>query len=149
VAEELIFGAGLASIGRNHDREQVTMLAAEYIRRYGFDPKFQANYALDNGCELNKFATDRPIENMITQLVAATQTLLKQHEPLLRALALELAVLGDLEAAQVAAIALQYGLIVEVREEGFLQIPRYHQILLQGAPRDDATFRMSHSRMSD
>jgi hypothetical protein len=44
LAEELVFGEGNASIGRAHDREQATVLAIEYIRRYGFDPKFQATY---------------------------------------------------------------------------------------------------------
>ncbi len=137
LAEEQIFGAGLASIGRNHDREQVTILATEYIRRYGFDSRFQANYALNDGYELNKFATDRPIETMISQLVEATKTLLKQHEPLLRTLALALAANGHLSATTAAAIAQQHQLTVQVREEGFLHIPNYHQILIQAMPSDD------------
>jgi hypothetical protein len=79
---------------------------------------------------MNKFATDRPIEQMISCLVEETKTLLRQHEPLLRALSLELAAVGDLEAAQVSAIAQPYNLVATVREEGFLYIPAYHQMLL-------------------
>jgi hypothetical protein len=80
---------------------------------------------------MNKFATDRPIEQMIAHLVEETQALLKQHEPLLRALSLELAVAGDLAAVQVSAIAQQHDLVAAVKEEGFLYIPQYHQMLTQ------------------
>jgi ATP-dependent Zn protease len=130
LAEDLIFGADNASLGRAHDREQVTTLAMDYIRRYGFDPKFQANYALEDAYAMNKFATDRPIEQMIASLVEETNALLKAHEPMLRALSLKLSVAGDLEAAQVSAIAQQHDLVAAVREEGFLYIPAYDQMLL-------------------
>ncbi len=85
LAEDLIFGEDNASLGRSHDREQVTTLAMDYIRRYGFEPKFQANYALEDAYEMNKFATDRSIEQMIAHWVAETKTLLQQHQSLLRA----------------------------------------------------------------
>jgi hypothetical protein len=130
LAEDLIFGADNASLGRAHDREQVTTLAMDYIRRYGFDPKFQANYALEDAYAMNKFATDRPIEQMIAQLVTETQALLKQQEPLLRDLSLQLAASGDLVAAAVSAIAQQHQMTVDVKEEGFLYIPKYHQMLV-------------------
>ncbi|WP_264324798.1 AAA family ATPase [Romeriopsis navalis] len=132
LAEELVFGAGLASIGRGHDRQQVTTLAAEYVRRYGFDPKYQANYAMDEAYELNKFTTDRTIEKMIARLVKETVELLKQYQPLLHDLSWQLAATGSLEASQAAAIALKHNLTVQVREEGFLHIPNYHQILQEG-----------------
>jgi Peptidase family M41 len=130
LAEDLVFGEANASLGRAHDREQVTTLAMDYIRRYGFDPKFQANYALEDAYAMNKFATDRQIEQMIAHLVTETQALLKQHEPLLRDLSLQLATSGDLEAKQVASIAQQHQMAVAVKEEGFLYIPQYHQMLV-------------------
>jgi ATP-dependent Zn protease len=130
LAEDLIFGADNASLGRSHDREQVTTLAADYIRRYGFEPKFQANYAMEDAYAMNKFATDRPIEQMIAHLVTETQELLKTHRPLLRDLSMQLAASGDLAAAQVAAIAQQHQMLAIVKEEGFLYIPDYHQMLL-------------------
>lgn len=131
LAEELIFGAGGASIGRGHDREQVTTLAVQYIRSYGFAERFQAHYGLDDAFALNKFVTDRAIESMISELVAQTKTLLQQHQALLRSLSLKLAQTGSLEAADAANIAQTHGLDVQVKEEGFLYIPKYHQRLLE------------------
>lgn len=46
IAEEMVFGVQNASTGREHDREQATTLALEYVRRYGFDPEFQATTRL-------------------------------------------------------------------------------------------------------
>jgi hypothetical protein len=129
LAEEQIFGEGNASIGRAHDREQATALAVEYIRRYGFDPKFQANYALDDAYELNKYVTDRQVERMVAQLVKETKALLQQHHDLLRALSQKLSISGDLKAEVTAQIATEHGLEVAVKEEGFLYIPAYDRML--------------------
>jgi hypothetical protein len=49
---------------------------------------------------------------------------------LLRQLSLELSAAGDLAAAQVSAIAQQHQMAVVVKEEGFLYIPQYHQMLV-------------------
>jgi hypothetical protein len=125
LAEELMFGEANASIGRAHDREQVNQLAVDFIRRYGFEPKYQANYAMDDAYELNKFTTDRAIEHLIRDLVSETQTLLKTQAAVLRDLAQALATHGELEATQSAAIAAQHNLAVAVKEEGFLYIPNY------------------------
>jgi Peptidase family M41 len=125
LAEELIFGPQNASIGRAHDREQVNQLAVDFIRRYGFEPKYQANYAMDDAYELNKFTTDRAIEHLIRDLVSETETLLQAQEAVLRDLAQALATQGELAAAQSAAIANQHNLPVTVKEEGFLYIPNY------------------------
>jgi hypothetical protein len=129
VAEELIFGKGLASIGRSHDREQATTLAIDYVRRYGFDEEFQAYYTMDYGYAMDKSATDIDIEKMITRLVAKTQEILSSHKSLLESLALRLTASGSLEAADIAKIASEAGLDVAVKEEGFLKIPPYHSHL--------------------
>jgi hypothetical protein len=129
LAEELVFGEGNASIGRAHDREQATVLAIEYIRRYGFDPKFQATYTMDDAYELNKFVTDRQIEHMIAALAAETRDLLEQQQTLLRSLSRQLANSGDLKAEVTAEIANQHGLAVTVKEEGFLYVPEYDRLL--------------------
>ncbi len=129
VAEEIIFGKSNASIGRGHDREQATALAIDYVRKYGFDEEFQANYVLEYGYSMDKFSTDTDIEKMLTRLVAETQELLSSHKNLLLALALHLAAAGSLEAKAVAEVAAQHEIEVEVREEGYLQIPAYHQLL--------------------
>jgi hypothetical protein len=129
VAEELIFGKGLASIGRSHDREQATTLAIDYVRRYGFDEEFQAYYTMDYGYAMDKRATDIDIEKMITRLVAKTQEILSSHKSLLQSLALHLTASGSLEAADIAKVAREAGLEVAVKEEGFLKIPPYHSHL--------------------
>jgi ATP-dependent Zn protease len=125
LAEELVFGAELASIGRSHDREQATVLAVDYVRKYGFDEKFQAHYGLENAYELNKFTTDRHIEQMITDLATQTLTLLTHHRPLLQDLSTQLLAQGSLESMAVRAIAASHNLPVTVKEEGFLHLPDY------------------------
>jgi Peptidase family M41/ATPase family associated with various cellular activities (AAA) len=128
IAEEVVFGKGLASIGRSHDREQATILAIDYIRKYGFDEEFQAVYILEYGYAMDKgAATDTDIEKMMARLVGETQELLSLHQGLLRSLALRLAAVGSLEAAEVAAMGVEFGLKVGVKEEGYLQIAGYGQ----------------------
>jgi Peptidase family M41/ATPase family associated with various cellular activities (AAA) len=132
IAEEVVFGKSLASVGRSHDREQATVLTIEYIRKYGFDEKFQANYVLDDGYSMDKSTTDLDIEQMITRLVAETQEILTMHKTLLYSISLKLAAVGSLEAIEVAAIASEYGIITGVQAEGYLQIPNYEKILNEG-----------------
>lgn len=129
LAEEIIFGQSLASIGRYHDREQATILTIDYIRKYGFAEEFQANYTLEYGYSMNKANTDAHVEQMISHLAAQTQTLLLSHYALLQELALQLAQQGSLDAPSMAKIAANHQLIVEVKEEGYLKIPTYDQIL--------------------
>jgi hypothetical protein len=131
LAEELVFGAELASIGRSHDREQATVLAVDYVRKYGFDEKFQAHYGLENAYELNKFTTDRHIEQMITELAAQTLALLSQHRTLLQDLSTQLLAQGSLESTAVSTIAASHNLSVIVKEEGFLHLPDYADRLAQ------------------
>ncbi len=129
LAEEVVFGADLASIGRGHDREQATVLAVDYVRKYGFDERFQANYTLEHGYELNRYTTDRHIERMITALAATTKELLIQHRALLQTLSVALADQGSLAAPAVSAIAAQHDLVAVVKEEGFLHLPNYSDLL--------------------
>jgi Peptidase family M41/ATPase family associated with various cellular activities (AAA) len=129
IAEEVVFGKPLASIGRSHDREQATMLAIDYIRKHNFDEEFQAIYILEYGYAMDKSATDIDVEKMIARLVADTQELLTLHKGLLQALALRLAAIGSLEAAEVAAIGAEHGVQVAVQPEGHLQISPYSQAL--------------------
>ncbi len=130
IAEEIIFGRELASIGRIHDREQATKLAIDYIRRYGFDERFQANYTLEYGHSMEMKATDVDIEKMVAQMVSETRELISSHKQLLQELAWKLAATGSLAAKEVAAIGQNHGVEVVVEAEGFLKIPAYNQFLL-------------------
>jgi Peptidase family M41/ATPase family associated with various cellular activities (AAA) len=129
IAEEIVFGKELASIGRIHDREQATKIAIDYIRRYGFDEEFQANYTLEYGHSMEMKATDIDIEKMVARMVSETRELISSHKVLLQDLAWKLAATGSLAAAEVAEIGVKHGVKVVVEAEGFLKIPAYNRFL--------------------
>jgi Peptidase family M41/ATPase family associated with various cellular activities (AAA) len=131
IAEEIVFGKDNASVGRSSDRNEVTILAVDYVRRYGFDPEFQANYTLEMAYALDKFITDIDIEKMITNLVAETYQLLSENKNLLLALSKELVKTGTLESHEVAAIAKNFGFTIVVQNEEYIEIPKYNQKLLE------------------
>jgi Peptidase family M41/ATPase family associated with various cellular activities (AAA) len=131
IAEEVMFGKQHASTGRSHDREQVTNLAIDYIRKYGFEEKFQANYTLEDDYKMDKFVTDVDIEQMITLLSTEIQALLIAYQALLTDLSLDLCLKGNLEAEDLAVLAAKRGLNVLVKEEGFLKIHDYDRVLQQ------------------
>jgi Peptidase family M41/ATPase family associated with various cellular activities (AAA) len=129
LAEDIMFGDKLASVGRIHDREQATKITIDYIRRYGFDDEFQANYTLEYGHSMEMKATDNDVEKMIARLVSETRELLAFNKPLLQELSSKLSESGNLTAAEVAAIGIKHGLPIVVEAEGFLKIPAYEQFL--------------------
>jgi Peptidase family M41/ATPase family associated with various cellular activities (AAA) len=130
IAEELIFGTYEASIGRENDRERATMLTLEYVRKYGFDEEFQANYTIDNyPYRMDTAHTDVDAEKMITRLVSETKELLSEHRELLKGLSVELSLKGSLEADEMVAVAKRYGMSVLQKPEGFLVITDYDQKL--------------------
>jgi len=125
IAEEMLFGDTNATVGRLNDREHASMLVMDYLRRYGFDPRYQANYTLEYGFSMDKFATDKDVELMITGIVTDTRALLNQHLGFLVALSHELYAKGSLEAKDVAAVAAKFGLEATIKEEGYLHLPGY------------------------
>jgi ATP-dependent Zn protease len=126
LAEELVFGEQKASVGRSHDREQATVLSADYIRRYGFDDEFHAVYSLDNyPYRMEMKVTDTDIEKMIARLVAETKELIMLNLDLLKDLSRILANKGSLDAAEVVVIAKKHGLNPMIKEEGYLHIYDY------------------------
>jgi Peptidase family M41 len=129
LAEEFIFGDKLASVGRIHDREQATKIAIDYIRRYGFDEEFQANYTLEYGHAMDMKATDIDVEKMIARMVSETRELLSSHKSLLQELSARLAATGNLSATEVATIGIKCGVPAVVETEGFLKIPEYDRLL--------------------
>jgi len=130
LAEDVVFGAENATIGRSHDREQATRMVMDYIRGYGFDENFQANYLLpEEEYWMDRKATDAAIEGMMADLVARTRQLLLDHKLFLLALTNALAVAGSLGPAEVAQIAAQHNLRADVREEGYLHLPAYSEML--------------------
>jgi hypothetical protein len=129
IAEDVIFGEGNATVGRANDREMATQLAIDVIRRYGFDPEFQAHYGLDGPYLMDKSVTDSDVEKMVSRLAAATHELLVEQREFLTALGSELQAAGKLEAPQVAAIADRFGIAAAVKPEGYLHLPEYSQLI--------------------
>ncbi len=129
LAEELVFGKQRASIGRSNDREMATILAIDFIRKYGFDDEFQATYSLEFAYAMNKFETDSDIEKMLARLVAETSELLIINKPFLLGLANVLYKKGSLKSKEVAEVAHQFGIEATVKEEGFLKIEAYKGLI--------------------
>jgi cell division protease FtsH len=129
IAEELVFGPENATVGRLNDRENVSMLVMDYIRRYGFDPRYQANYTLEYGFAMDKFETDQAVEQMVAALVLETRQLLESNKPLLLAIAHLLYDKGSLDAKQVSELAATFGKIAAIKEEGYLHLPGYEDTL--------------------
>lgn len=131
IAEDIVFGATQASIGRVSDRAEASQLALDFIRRYGFEDDFQTTYTLEHAYEMDKFVTDKDVEKMMTKLVAETHKLLQQHSTLLIALSAALAKDGQLEGNAVVELAAQHGLELCVQPEGYLHLPKYSDLLAQ------------------
>jgi hypothetical protein len=131
IAEEIVFGEGHASIGRNADREAATQHLTDLVRRYGFDKEFQANYQLDRPYHLETSVADSDIEKMMARLVAETRAQLSGHLKLLLELSRALAEAGSLEATEVAQILARHEVTVDVLPDGHLSIPDYNDMLQQ------------------
>ena len=134
LAEEVVFGGPLASIGRNADRQRATELVIDFVRRYGFDREFQANYMLEQPYAMDRAVPEPDIEKLMTRLVAETVQLLARHQDLLVELGASLAERGSLPAAAVAECMFRHGVRAEVRAEGYQWMPGYREMLDRCAP---------------
>jgi Peptidase family M41/ATPase family associated with various cellular activities (AAA) len=129
LAEEIVFGSGQATIGRAHDREIVTQLILDFIRRYGFDERFQAVYTQDGWYTMDRSVTDLDAEKMIGRLVSETYQLLLSHRPFLIELARRLQKTGKLDSTDVATCATEFKVATIVQPEGHLHLPAYSRTL--------------------
>lgn len=128
IAEELIFGAEHASVGRANDREQATILAIDYVRRYGFDDGFQANYMLGMEYGLDKHATDVEVEKMISRLAAHTSQILLQNKIALLDISKQLSKNGSMTSAEVSKVAAQHSINATIKDENHLEIFPYNDV---------------------
>ncbi len=131
IAEEIVFGDENASTGRQSDREQATSLALDFIRRFGFDEEFYANYTLSDEYVMDKSATDTDVEKMMARLEGETRELLLAWKPLLLDLSEALRLSGKVNGESVADIAKTHHLNVLVQAEGHLHVPDYAKQLEQ------------------
>jgi len=133
IAEEIIFGTEKASTGRSNDREEATTLALEFVRRFGFNEHFQSVVNLQaSHLTMDMKETDAVVESMMVKLVKETREILVRHLPLLRSLSQELTAEGIINAPRILEVATKYGMEVAVREEGFLNVDDYYDLLHNG-----------------
>lgn len=132
IAEEIVFGKPNSSIGRSHDREQATILAADYIRKYGFDDEFHAVYGIESHpYKMDLSITDTDIEKMIARLVSETREILIQNSAILKDMSVLLAEKGSLEAQEIVALAKKNKVQITSKEEGYLHIYEYNKKMLE------------------
>ncbi|AZA78244.1 AAA family ATPase [Chryseobacterium sp. G0186] len=130
IAEEIIFGDMNASIGRSHDREQATTLAIDYIRKYGFEEDYQATYNLeDYPHRMQQHITDNKIEKLMQELAKKTREDLILHLDLLKSLSKILSEKGSMSPKEIYDIAVKHSLKISIKEEGYLHITEYHNLL--------------------
>jgi Peptidase family M41/ATPase family associated with various cellular activities (AAA) len=129
LAEDLVFGAAHATIGRHNDRWEVSNLAMDYLRKYGFVTEYQAYYSNNPTAPMDVFVTDKAVEAMVQNMVVETRALLEAHKPFLIDLSRQLHLAGSLQAKEVAEIAQKYGLNLTIQEESHLHIANYLDIL--------------------
>ncbi|MEN9612570.1 MAG: hypothetical protein RLZZ628_3384, partial [Bacteroidota bacterium] len=129
LAEDLVFGEAHATIGRHNDRWEVSNLAMDYLRKYGFVEQYQAYYSNNPTAPMDVFVTDKAVEAMVQNLVVETRALLELHKPFLIDLSRQLHHAGSLQAKEVAEIAQKYGLNLAIQEESHLHIANYLDIL--------------------
>ncbi len=129
-AERLVFGEDNTTVGGAYDREQASMIIMDYIRQYGFDPKFQTNYGLpEPPYVMDRKETDAPIEAMMSRLSREVYDLLEKHRDFLVSLSRQLYRAGSMETAEVAEVAKTFGLTADIKEEGYLHAPTYQHLL--------------------
>ncbi len=129
LAEDLIFGEANATIGRENDREQTVTLATDYLRKYGFDPEFQAYYVSSGENAMGMLVTDKSVEAMIQMQVVDTRKILADNRSLLIELSVELNKYGSLDIKTVAAIAKKHGHNWKVKGENYLHLNGYAEQL--------------------
>jgi hypothetical protein len=132
IAEEIIFGGNNASIGRSHDREQATILATDYVRKYGFEEEFQAAYSFEEYAHrMQHHITDKKVEKLMQELAKKTREHLILHLDLLKDMSIELSKKGSMLPKEIYDTAKKHQLEVSIKEEGYLHIADYHNQLNQ------------------
>jgi hypothetical protein len=130
LAEEIIFGEHHASVGRSSDRETATQLTLDYVRKYGFDEEFQANYTLEwTPYVMDKSITDLDVEKMISRLVWDTKEILRNHIDLLRDLSTVLAEKWTMTPKEMQSYAKKHKLPVDVKPEWYLVIHGFEEAM--------------------
>jgi ATP-dependent Zn protease len=129
IAEDIMFGRENASIGRSSDRQEATVIATDFVRRYAFDAEFQATYHLEGANDMNRRDTDGDIEKLVTRLCAETHELLMEHRDALASLSVALRAAGSLTGKEVADVLSRHDIVVRVEPESHLAVHPYNASL--------------------
>ena len=73
--------------------------------------------------------TDAAIEKLMRKMAKETTEILKKHRPFLEEISTELLAQGSLTSAQIAEVAENNKVEVQVKEEGYLHIENYENYL--------------------
>ncbi|MFD1819324.1 cell division protease FtsH [Pseudarcicella hirudinis] len=129
VAEALVFGEENMTPSCSTDLEDATNMAADYVRRYGFDHNFQAFYGSSGVFGMDTSLTDWSIEKMIRTCTEEIRELLIQNNDYLLTLAKALNAKGNLTPEEVVTIAREFGNLLIIKEENYLHLAEYQKLL--------------------
>lgn len=129
LAEEVVFGPELASVGRESDRARATELVVDYVRKHGFAESFTAYRMLPGLYAMGTRGTDVVVEAMMARLADEARASLEAHRDALVALACALAEAGSLPAATVVAVLAEHGVTAQVHDERHREVPPYRRLL--------------------
>jgi len=134
LAEELIFGSKNTSTGSAYDLEQATILAADYIRRYGLDDTLKMKIVPithDMAPYLNTDfdRTNNLIKLIIDEQKEAAEKILQNNKVLLISLGLNLLEKREMTSIEFQEIAKLHGIDCEVKSEEYKVMTDYKELL--------------------
>ena len=131
-AEEIFFGVEQRSIGASMDLKEATRMAADYIRRYGFDGYHSVVVSpSDMGashCHTGIDETNARVEAMIEEGKTSALELIHQHKSLFRDIAQPMIDRGSLEPKELVEIFKLHGMTIEETPKEGLLVPDFQKL---------------------
>ncbi|GAB4148004.1 MAG: hypothetical protein OHK0017_10360 [Patescibacteria group bacterium] len=132
VAEKLVFGEENLSTGYASDLSEATRLAAEFVRKYGFDPKFKTVISTGDNANISNTSiekTNSVINELITRQELITRKLLQKNMAFLVSLSKRLKATGELTSEEFQKVAVANGVKCQLENESYIITPPYEDIL--------------------
>lgn len=131
LSEKLFFGSELQSIGWQQDINQITALASEYIRKYGFGQTLSLITTERDSSSVtntNIDSTNIIIEQFVQSQKEITEKLLIKNKKALENLAKELCIKGNLTSEECKTILAKHKIIAEDKGEKFMIVANYAEL---------------------
>ena len=130
LAEKIVFGEDKCSIGHGSDWREATVLAADFVRRYGFGGQTTSVVTSIMNSEAERLNTNietsnQEIEVLLQQQLSLTWQILTDNKKTLTKLSQELFVSSSLLPIQVQTICNSQNLSCEVENENFVVYEDY------------------------